>query len=76
MDEQWCNHDTVAVRGGVCECGEVVDPWASDATYTVWDWHQDVACDNTRLGYWDWVKGQREYAEDEARWEAVHGPRV
>lgn len=26
LDEPWCNHDTVAVHNGVCECGEIVSP--------------------------------------------------
>lgn len=29
-DEPWCNHDAPAVRNGVCECGEVVQPTCTE----------------------------------------------
>ena len=48
--EPYCNHDAAAVRDGVCECGEVVDPvaqlaarlprgeWGSDELGTLANW--------------------------------------
>ncbi len=39
---------------------EEVDHWSADPLYSVFDWRQEVASDSTRLGYWDWVKAQKE----------------
>ncbi|MGX1201105.1 hypothetical protein [Marinobacter sp. MBR-105] len=39
--------------------------WGSDPQFPVADWQQEVANDDTRLGYWDWVQVQREQADDE-----------
>lgn len=39
------------------------DPWASDPDFPVYDWQHEVACDNTRRGYWAWVAARREEAE-------------
>ena len=36
------------------------DVWASDDGYTVEHWQYEVAEDDTRLGYWDWVQHQKE----------------
>jgi hypothetical protein len=35
------------------------DPWGEDEEYPVQDWRMEVANDDTRLGYWDWVDNQR-----------------
>ncbi len=37
--------------------------WGSDPDYPVADWQYEVANDDTRLGYWEWVEAQREHAE-------------
>lgn len=34
--------------------------WDSDKEHPVEDWQAEVASDDTRLGYWDWVFAQRE----------------
>ncbi len=39
------------------------DVWGSDPLYPVGDWQYEVANDETRLGYWEWVENQRD-AED------------
>ncbi len=39
--------------------------WGSDEKYPVADWQFEVANDDTRLGYWDWVEHQREAEEEE-----------
>lgn len=39
---------------------EQQDVWASDEEFPVSDWQAEVAANNTRLGYWDWVEHQRE----------------
>jgi hypothetical protein len=31
------------------------DYWGSNERYTLAEWQCDVANDDTRLGYWDWV---------------------
>lgn len=31
------------------------DPWAEHPDHPVADWQAEVANDDTRLGYWDWV---------------------
>lgn len=36
------------------------DFWGSDADFPVADWQYEVANDDTRLGYWEWVDAQRE----------------
>ncbi len=33
--------------------------------FPVEDWQQEVAGDDTRKGYWEWVKAKVEEAEDE-----------
>lgn len=41
------------------------DFWGEDPDHPVADWQYEVANDDTRLGYWDWVRIQRTYADDE-----------
>ena len=36
------------------------NPWAIDPDYPVEDWKYEVACNDTRLGYWDWVSHKKE----------------
>lgn len=43
------------------------DYWGEDADFPVGDWQFEVANDDTRLGYWDWVLTHREHAEAEAQ---------
>jgi hypothetical protein len=39
--------------------------WDEDPEWCVSDWQFEVAEDNTRLGYWQWVERMREVvAED------------
>ena len=38
----------------------VKDPWEPDPDYPVEDWQHEVAANDTRLGYLDWVEHQRE----------------
>lgn len=46
-----------------CEAAdETFHPWTEDTQYPVADWRHEVANDDTRLGYLDWVKHQREAA--------------
>lgn len=45
--------------------------WGSDEKSPVSDWQAEVANDDTRLGYWDWVLVKRELAEDDTE-EAEH----
>lgn len=46
--------------------GEVVyySIWDEDEDYPVQDWQHEVAEDNTRAGYWDWVASQKELHAD------------
>jgi hypothetical protein len=37
--------------------------WEIDFEYPVEDWQDEVACDDTRLGYWAWVEAQKENAQ-------------
>jgi hypothetical protein len=39
------------------------DVWADDPEYPSSDWRAEVANDDTRLGYWQWVANQREMSE-------------
>ena len=32
--------------------------WGEHMDYPVEDWQAEVACGDTRLGYWDWVMAQ------------------
>jgi hypothetical protein len=41
------------------------DPWQGDPDYPVSDWQSDVANNDTRLGYLDWVEHNRESAQDD-----------
>lgn len=36
--------------------------WDSDPRFPVEDWQQEVANDETRLGYWEWAEGKVELA--------------
>lgn len=38
------------------------DPWAAAEDYPVEQWQHEVAEDDTRLGYWDWVQHQKDMA--------------
>lgn len=38
------------------------DPWADDPDHPVADWKTEVANDDTRLGYLDWVESRRALA--------------
>lgn len=37
-----------------------VGHWGTHAKYTLEDWKLEVANDDTRLGYWDWVEAREE----------------
>lgn len=39
---------------------EGVDPWSEDEVFPAADWKAEVANDDTRLGYWEWVAHKRE----------------
>ena len=39
------------------------DIWADDPRYDAQSWRYEVANNDTRLGYWDWVASQREQEE-------------
>lgn len=41
--------------------------WGSNPDYPVADWQYEVANDDTRAGYWDWVRGKIEIADAERR---------
>ncbi len=44
--------------------------WGSDPDFPVADWQYEVANDDTRQGYWEWVEQNREEArQDEGRCE-------
>ena len=43
----------------------LIDYWENDGTYLVADWQFEVAEDNTRLGYHDWVEQQKSLRDDE-----------
>ena len=38
--------------------------WSEDPDYPVADWKYEVANDDTRLGYWEWVENQKEIHEE------------
>lgn len=43
-------------------------PWGpGDPAYTIEDWKYEVWQGDTRLGYWDWVKKNRERDDNERR---------
>ena len=50
--------------------GKPDDVWASHAQFPVEDWRYEVANDDTRLGYWEWVASKNEQAEFERNREA------
>lgn len=39
---------------------EYVGYWGTHAKYTLEDWKLEVANNDTRLGYWDWVEAREE----------------
>lgn len=39
------------------------DRWADDPDYPSSDWRAEVANEETRRGYWEWVAAQREFDE-------------
>lgn len=38
--------------------------WSEDPEHPVADWKYEVANDDTRLGYWEWVGHQKEIHEE------------
>jgi hypothetical protein len=36
------------------------DDWVDDEEYPSMDWRYEVANEDTRLGYWEWVAAKRE----------------
>lgn len=34
--------------------------WEENADYPIADWKYEVANDDTRLGYWDWIENREE----------------
>jgi len=44
---------------------EQFEHWGNHPDYPIEDWRHEVADDNTRLGYHEWVDHQREIAEME-----------
>ncbi|KKM94607.1 hypothetical protein LCGC14_1196500 [marine sediment metagenome] len=40
------------------------DIWSEDKEYPVSRWRDEVICDDTRLGYWEWVEHQKESKAD------------
>lgn len=45
--------------------GDNADFWGQAPDYPLEDWQYEVANDDTRLGYWDWVLCQKEQADEE-----------
>lgn len=42
------------------------DYWSEVPEYPVSDWQAEVANDDTRQGYWEWVESKKESDEDNA----------
>lgn len=42
------------------------DFWGEHPEFSLEDWKHEVANDDTRLGYWDWVISEQEKASDES----------
>lgn len=40
-------------------------PWGEHPMHSTSSWQQEVDLDETRLGYWEWVAGQNEQAEED-----------
>jgi hypothetical protein len=36
------------------------DYWGEDGEYLLESWRYEIANNDTRLGYWEWVEGQRD----------------
>ena len=47
------------------------DPWKEDPDYPVSDWQYEVANDDTRAGYLDWVESKRNCDEDQDNYECA-----
>jgi hypothetical protein len=45
----------------------VMTPWGEDPAYPRRDWAYDVSNNDTSLGYWEWVKHNRESHKDDER---------
>lgn len=43
---------------------ELINEWGEDKDFPIEDWQYDVANGDTRLGYWNWVKHNKESQED------------
>jgi hypothetical protein len=46
--------DELKRRAGITEAQ--LSHWDEHPNYAVSDWQYEVAADDTRLGYWEWVK--------------------
>jgi len=40
------------------------DYWGEDPDYPLEDWRYEVANNDTRLGYWEWVAAEKEANDD------------
>lgn len=59
-------------RAEAIQHSEAIDPWAEDPEYPVADWQYEVANDDTRNGYIQWVQASRERDQNEAATSEVH----
>jgi hypothetical protein len=60
--------------GELCDKYDLLAPggnWGEHPRFTMLDWRNAVANEDTRLGYWPWVENQLSFAEAE---EADEGP--
>lgn len=37
-----------------------INYWSSDPVYPIKDWIREVTEGNTRMGYWEWVRSEKE----------------
>jgi hypothetical protein len=57
------NARTTAVQDLIDEAGGSI--WDEHAEYPVSDWQAEVADNDTRASYWDWVLSQKESREND-----------
>lgn len=66
------NQDNAPTAHGVLRFGppQRLGYWGEHPDFTEEDWKYEVACGDTREGYWDWVHDQLEALKEQGNMES------
>ena len=49
------------------------DEWGEDPVYLRSDWKEEVLCNDTQRGYWDWVGAKKDEKESDEYYAQLKG---